>query len=371
MEDISSGNGIYFSYMPSLLHIASVKIVSHLLKDFEIGRMLDKDRPMRSRHYEPWRIELWRSIERTAEEKLPPLPPSLGTKVVGFLRPMYYQVIGWLLDNDLYWVGHIYFYIKCDVFCWKSDGRIDRERTAKEIIHKELFDLKDCFILACTYYLTHEIIVLWGRIKKDRLKRSCRKGINPAVRFWMKYLKKGQVKPMDELTKKYFHPLNVGPKDISFRLSCYFSFLPQEFRQFYLLSHLFSTIHTDDIALCLNQMDERERMELFQLNPTNALIHCIQWPFYALFLKAANEFSSYLRLDDFYRVLDHMITFYILEGWDFYEPFNEFWNLIPDSYKDEIKEDEKYFNVIEAILKYNKINPPEPLMEIIGKYYFG
>ncbi|GBN10911.1 hypothetical protein AVEN_160382-1 [Araneus ventricosus] len=323
--------------------MSSVKIALHLLQDSDIEKMLNKDIMMpfqfdKADTVELCRYNLWKSIEKKVVKKLPLLPPSLPTEVAKFIRPMYYEVIIWLGEHDLLPEKRKGICISfMSWLCWKSNGMIDRVETAKKFVQTGSVDIRDRFIVACNYCLKDEILGLWDTMKKVGINITSRRRINSAVRLWMNLLKEGNTELMNEMIEEYFRIKCFAKSEIPLRLSSYFRYLPLKCRQDYFAVLCCGPLHKDDLYLCLFQMDERERMELFQKMPALIVARCLEWPFQPLFIKMANEVSRYLTLADFKEIFRLMLLYsYIQFGCDYYELSTEFESIVPDSYKDEI-----------------------------------
>ncbi|XP_055948519.1 uncharacterized protein LOC129981629 [Argiope bruennichi] len=345
-----------FHFMPSLLHIASVKIASHLLLDPDVRIMLDNEVTMMHPFhlFQSSRLALWGFIEKTAMEKLPLLPPSIPPKVAKMIQPMHYEVVMWLEDHVFIFPGEEDF---CSEFlnyiCWKSNGTIDRVKTAKKIIHSDRIDISDRFKLACNYFFLDEIVNLWHKMKANGMVHINERQTNTAVRFWIKLMKEGGTKTLEELIAHYFRPAFLRYLDIPLRISSYFRFLSKQCRRDYLLNNNY-LIHKDDFRQCLYQMDEAERLELFHANPATALKQALMWPFQSLFIKLANELLKYMQLADFITIFDHILIYYIMDGYDYYDHFRELWLIVPESYKIEINRDERRRNAFRKIMQAEK-----------------
>ncbi|GBL74581.1 hypothetical protein AVEN_235492-1 [Araneus ventricosus] len=361
------------NFTPSLQHLSSVKIASLLLLDYDIGKMLDRDlmMPYCFDHFEPARHHLWEMIKRTVIKKVHPLAPSLQLKVAEYLRAMHLEFVIWLRDHDLSPQRKGFHINYTNLICWKFDGTIDREQTAKKYVQNGSIDARDRFIMACNYCFIDVMVDLWGLIKIVGLPSTSRRGINSAVRLWMCMLKKGITEPTKEMIEAYLKVQSLSSSDIPIRLSSYFRFLCRKCRRDYFIMVDPITIHNDDFRSCLYQMEETERIELLELTPGNVLIRLLEWPFQSVFIKVAIEISSKLRLREFETILEYMVGFYILNGYNFLEIFVEFWSLIPDCQKDEIKKDKKKFKAYEAILNYGTVNQSKSLAETVSGYYFS
>ncbi|KAF8796928.1 hypothetical protein HNY73_001256 [Argiope bruennichi] len=360
-----------FNSVPSLLHITSVRIALRLLQDIEIEKMLDLDimRPYRLNSFDRGRHDLWKLIEKTAMEKLPPLPPSLPIQVAKFIRQMHYEFVSWLLDHNLMSEekGCCINYRK--FICWKTDGTINRIKTAEKFIEDEEIEHPDRLIVACNYLFVCDILRLWRQRKVSGTENVTRAGNNSAVRVWMHLLTKGNKKHVHEVFRDFFRTECLSESDIPLRLSSYFRFLSLECRRDYLVNYSFA-IHADDFRLCLFQMSEQERTELFQTMPRVVLMNYLNWPLQYLFLKMAKELVQYLDLADFENIMDGMLSFLFLNEYDYASLFKEFWTIIPDCFKVELRKDIKRFKPFEIILNYDRKLYSKSLVETLAEYCY-
>ncbi|KAF8796919.1 hypothetical protein HNY73_001247 [Argiope bruennichi] len=383
---------MYFSFMPSLLHMSSVRVVSRLLLDRDIGILLDEDMSIPSgiNRYERRRHEVWKAIEKKARRKLRPLQTRLSIKLVKFLRPMYMEVIAWLRDHEFEATPKIFNFLLKHFIQWKTDGTIDRKKTAMKMIQSRRFHYRYRFILACNYLLIDDIFVLWNRVKRSKRKKLYRTGTNAAVRFWVHLLKamdgaskaeliqkyfsassEDRAGPSKPLISRYFKPKRIKDTDFPLRLSSYFPFIPQEYRQEYFTKINYALLNKTDFSLCLYEMHEQERLQLLEAKPAFALKRCLEWPFQSLFVELAKQVVDHMKLIDYELMLRHIIVFYILSDLDYYELFSDFWDVIPENYRNRIMEVERSFFPFKAVLNFDGVNPSKTIIKTLKKYYYS
>ncbi|KAF8796927.1 uncharacterized protein LOC129981115 isoform X1 [Argiope bruennichi] len=360
-----------FNFVPSVVHMASVKVVSNLLQNSEIGKVLNDDmrmlNPLHCSRRD--RRDQWELTKMKILEKLPFLPSFISEEVGKIIHPMHNEVMLWLNDHNLY-LSHLQgqFYVDYSLFCWKTTGMIDREQTAKKIVHSENFDISHRFIIACTYFFMDEILSLWDAMQESGIRISGRQ-INSAVNLWTKLLAEENAKSMEELIKDYFNPAQIRQPRILLRLSSYFRFLPLEYRMGYFLNDGFG-VQADDFYLCLYQMNESECFEFFRAKPVFVLQRFLKWPFQSVFIKLATDISRHMVFTDFKAILDHIFNDFILEGYNYFELFKEFWNIIPDHYQSEIRKDETKFQIWKLILNCDSKKPTSEFFETLDQFHF-
>ncbi|CAL1271781.1 unnamed protein product [Larinioides sclopetarius] len=359
--------------LPPLQHLISSKITSLLLLDRDIERMLDKDlmMPLRYDYFERSRHNLWELITQKVAEKLPLLAPPLKINVAKYLRAMHLEIVFWLRDHDLSPQRKGLEINYRNMICWKYDGTIDREQTAKNYVQNGSIDARDRFIMACNYFLTDEILDLWDLIKVVGLQCTSRRGLNSAVRLWMNLLMEGKTEPTEEMIEEHFKAESLKESDIPLRINAYFRFLCRECRRDYVIKLTPFTVHKDDFRSCLLQMDETERIALLESKPGHVVARLLEWPFQYTFIKVAAKVSSQLSLSDYKTLLAYMVKYFILKGYDFFDIFREFWSIIPNYHKNEIKKDEKRFKAYEAILNFGKENQSKSLVVTVAEYFYS
>ncbi|GBL97463.1 hypothetical protein AVEN_162929-1 [Araneus ventricosus] len=356
--------------------MASVRVVLAMYYDKDIEQILRREvkLPFQWNRFDRDRYQLWKQIEMIAIEKLPFLPDTLKIRLSKCIRPIHMETWRWIRDHDRLMklsFSNCYLTYK-NILCWKTNGTIDRIKTAKKIVRDKNVDTRTRFEVACTYFLEDEVLALWHGDKEVKVMGIPRSGTNEAVRFWMTHLKKGswRKKSWKSMINGYFETPRIRRSDIRLRISSFFPYLSWEGKKNYFPYLDWEYAHHDDLQLCMQTMDKTECAELCHAYPARILFYCLEWPFQSLFMEMANQLLSHMDAYQFHAVLDHIILWHILKGveyFDYLTLFKEFWCLIPDSFKDEIKRMKKYFKVVEVALNYDKENTSLSLPETIEK----
>ncbi|GBM70899.1 hypothetical protein AVEN_28465-1 [Araneus ventricosus] len=357
-----------YNLLPSLEHLATVSVAALLYNDYEIEKMLEgeKKSPI---HSNCKRNETWNLIEMKIMDSLSSLlPSSLQVKVAEVIHPMRDEVFRWKVDHS-FLLKHIgeYSYIYNSCLSWKTDGTINREQTTKNLLMNENIDPKIRFITACIYFLEDEVLALWERIKENHKKSIIRIGTNSAVRFWMKQLKKGNIKHWREMIEGYFGVPCIRQSDIPLRLSSFYDFLSSESKQKYIKFFGAHQVHTHDLRLCLKNKHENECREIFRSRPDAALFICLRWPFRSLYIKMAEEIISYLTAKNLSTLLLVMIVSYIQDGYEDFQLFEEIWKMSPAALKNDVMKDIRFFLWTKRLLE--EANHSQPLEKIVRKCY--
>ncbi|GBN18407.1 hypothetical protein AVEN_189335-1 [Araneus ventricosus] len=302
--------------------MVAVKIVLRLYYDKDIERTLEaKEKvPISLCCFDREKKELWNQIEMKAAEKLPCLPDSLKSKVSEFIRPFQSESVYWSRDHKrlLGLSGTDCYLTYKRILCWKGDETIDRMQTAKKFAQDGNMDPETRFAVACTYFLEDEVLVLWHGDEEVNMRRLARNRINAAVRFWIKLLKKGSWRktPWKAMVDRYFKIPHFRRLDVPLRVSCFFTYLSREGRRNYFVFLRENKVYPDDYCLCMQAMDETERMELVSSHPGKSLQNCLYWPFQSLFIEMVNRLWSHMDTVLFDSLLHNIICFCIFPGLD-------------------------------------------------------
>ncbi|GBN04937.1 hypothetical protein AVEN_3586-1 [Araneus ventricosus] len=117
--------------------MAAVRIALCVYYDKGIEKMLEVEMnlPIGHIYFERKVYELLKQIEAKAVEKLPSLPNLLKTRVSKFICPIHYETDKWILHHTEHFgppeIDRGAFLTYKSIFCWKSDGTIDRSQAAK------------------------------------------------------------------------------------------------------------------------------------------------------------------------------------------------------------------------------------------------
>ncbi|GBM65605.1 hypothetical protein AVEN_262062-1, partial [Araneus ventricosus] len=343
--------------------MAAVKIALCLYYDKEIERMLEAkmSMPIYRARFDRDRYEFWKQIEMKAVEKLPSLPNSLSTKVFKFIRAFDREIMEWVRDHQcLLRLSFIGCHYTCkSILCWKADGTIEKMQTAKKLVQHRDLNLETRFAVACTYYLEDEVLAFWHGDKKVHIRSIARNRTNAAVRFWIKRLQRRhwRKKSWNVMVNSQLKNPSFRRSDIKLRVSSFFQYLSLEGKKNYFLYLLENSGHRDDYPLCMQVMNETERMELISEYPRRSLYLCLDWPFQSLFIDMANQLWSHMTPMEFEVILMHLIFHFLLPGLDVFDYaglFKEFWHQSPTAFKETMKKNMRLFNVIDLVLNYDE-----------------
>ncbi|KAF8796922.1 hypothetical protein HNY73_001250 [Argiope bruennichi] len=340
-------------FLPSLQHMASVKIAVQIYCNREIQSTYHQMNNIPSKNFDQARhitYKGWKRIKEITMKILPAeLPQLLKTRLADFIRPIQEQKDAWMCDHPyvyIYTYDNSYF----NCISWKSDGTIDRLQTAKNMLRNKSFHFVGRFMMACTYFLEEDI---WNLREKMKGERLAREDNNVVIRFWRKWLKQRNNIHWSQMFSEHFINPKIISSDSPIRVTRIFDILPQESRWNYLVK-ISGKGHSDDVRLCLYQLDEQQRIEFMKSYPHRILIAFLKWPFQSQFMKMANQMWGYMSADAFHFVMSEFLKCYVLrnlEYFDYLGLFREFWCSSPEFFKENIRKREQ-FQIIGAILNY-------------------
>ncbi|XP_065220833.1 uncharacterized protein LOC135845894 isoform X4 [Planococcus citri] len=126
------------------------------------------------------------------------LPPAIEQQIERFMPIVKAQIASWsnFYDRQIFFdkVGsraHKYFH----VLVWSTDGTINDEETAREMLKQDDLNAAEKYRIACNHCLKNEIQTLWSNLKR---KINLRNGERryPLVYYWESVCRKGKTTGM-------------------------------------------------------------------------------------------------------------------------------------------------------------------------------
>lgn len=292
--------------MPSLEHIALVKVVAALWNGYNARALIEEfSFPLQ----EVGKIDAWEKIEAGISQKVPQLslPELLHEKVLGIIKPIGLEIFKWME----YHCRGSFFYINLpNELCWTPQGTIDRRRTAQMLVRGESLDVTMRYKLACIYFLEDDIWKLWNEIPEAR---------NNAF-FYEEYPTKEehQWKTVCVWTKEMKQEWNRG-MSLSFSYqsligSCaeegnkaaaeyFLPKLPPRERDISLATTVDYTQDPLVLWYLLCEMNDKQQIEVLKEYHYKVLQCFLNWPLQGLFMETANRVWELLTETQLYWLL--------------------------------------------------------------------
>ncbi|GBM43247.1 hypothetical protein AVEN_45090-1 [Araneus ventricosus] len=324
---------IFTPFIPTLTHLAMVKIAIPLHNEFGIARMNEAFN----------RIELGNSTESEQDSEdleliryhravkyLLLIPPRLRKRVLEAVRGLEYGICQWRADySKILQVedGECIFY-------WRCDGTIDRMKTARQLVQNASIDISQRFNLACTYCLEESIKSLWAEMVASGEAVNFKIDNNTMARFWLRWMREGSRVPWTQAAQKYLNPYDGAMMP---RFICFLPLFRQERRELFL--PILQYARYDDLRFCLYAITKEEEEIAVKTCALQLLCLCLEWPLRGFFLETAEKVLKYI--DDHYMniLLNHIFgTKQKWRDFDYFELLESFWNMIPSHLREEAQE---------------------------------
>ncbi|XP_055939544.1 uncharacterized protein LOC129969143 [Argiope bruennichi] len=366
--------GLKLFLLPSLVHLAIVKISVALYYNSRISALIDEleivdEAPRMSANR---RIrQKWAQIEKKVEKEMHQyLPTSLARKVARSLRAIHSEVKDWIEDHEVFLrsVNEDYK----SILIWKSEGTIDRPRTAEEWVRGGTMDIHKCFLLACTYFLESDILNLWAKMKVHDKRKLFTENANLAVRFWTDWIREGAIpSTWFQIANESLDTENIWPNDYRIRVSAFFDRIDWLVSSDYFENcHVVDKIHRDDLRSCINRIEWRKQISAIHFE-RKVYSTYLDWPLQNVFPKLIDEirYIPYVLNEHTVRWIITYILKKIQAGWkdaDYFKILREFWDCVRFSVKEVIKE-AKIYKPLMIALNYTK---PQlyPIEKILDRY---
>ncbi|GFQ84746.1 uncharacterized protein TNCT_673681 [Trichonephila clavata] len=232
-------------------------------------------------------------------------------------------------------------------FHWTYYSKIDRQKTAKEIIADDSIDITDRFMLACNYCFQEDVLLIWGIL--DNAQRNFFEDSSfVIVQKWANWARNGVKLDWEEMAR--------NSNGDSFGLRTYLPKLEQEKRLQYLIRYPLGVwIDYNDLQFCLSILDPGQQKELFKKCPLQVLQVFLDWPTQEKLLDAVEFLWPYLsekNCCDFFKVILFHKRMLDWIGYDYVSIVKKLWKKMPVEFHNLI-EKEDIFNTLKFILEYD------------------
>ncbi|GBM28336.1 hypothetical protein AVEN_229520-1 [Araneus ventricosus] len=375
------------NFLPSLEHFAAVRVALTIYNDDNIHLFEELVLTDEAKILDPFfhlfistRQERWTNERKMkARDKLSKLLPKiLENRILHIFQPLVEEINFWFRDH-FHVIKHIGKSHYINSLCWKSEGTIDRIKTAKQLVRNESIDKRVRFVMACIYFWENDVLHLWQSMTADERQSIFRIDSNIATKFWMEWLRGHAKSPWTQCVKEclrfeFLDPIlnyDTRYKCSRVRLSSFFIELNTFSKSFFLHCLWPEHAHIDDLRLCYNLLDEAERAEIFHSDSKARDVLCcyLHWPYQSLFLDVLNQVKSHLRPYCFQDSLRQIVYKKLMRGvqdFDYLQLLKDLWNQIPDSYKVEMQK-QRDFTLVRAAMSYDAKTHPLPIEELLNE----
>ncbi|GFR09400.1 uncharacterized protein TNCT_538811 [Trichonephila clavata] len=312
----------------------SNRVVSNVTQDFK--RRFADDVQGHSLPNKQWEILLNQKLFSLT------LPHMFKKEVTTLVRLLLIESYKWFQDHKLI--------IKPDTslqnhFRWTKDNNIDRQKTAKAIIHDDSIDIVDRFILASQYCFQEDVLSIWGILDDaqqdiflggDIRVNSPNYGEKLASYYGFQDNGISTWAVFNDMQKELFLRRNLEPARIwanwarnsvevdweeiaqcsCFGLQRYFPKLEQQKRLRHLLRyHHGIWINYHELQFCLSTLDQNEQNEIFEKLPFQVIEVFLDWSVQEKLLDVIELLWPYLSEQNFRDLFDVILFQKHLFNW--------------------------------------------------------
>ncbi|GFT00161.1 uncharacterized protein NPIL_457831 [Nephila pilipes] len=142
--------------VPTLEDLAAVPVAVNLYSDHEIQQFV-KETQLRLSPGEEWEIMMKKTLPKYIYSR------PLLQKIMIWMKRIHYEVESWKEHHETF-VGKNLDPRFIKTFHWKSDGTIDRVKTANVLIESHLLQMRYRFRLACNYWHDERVLPIWDQL---------------------------------------------------------------------------------------------------------------------------------------------------------------------------------------------------------------
>ncbi|GFT59359.1 uncharacterized protein NPIL_132351 [Nephila pilipes] len=297
------------NFVPSLEHIALVKVAVALYNSAEVTRLETEHLPLCKTPDEEWKI-LIRSKVSNSE-----LPTVLQEKVINLLKPLSLEFCRWQSNNQFIPKRvHRPIYMH-----WRSVGTIDGFETAKRLLLCRDLTFNERFFMACHYWMKKVVVKMWKkasateRINLVRLVSDSENTLSPTyfvLQRWFDWLKEGSHRSPST------YSLIMCGAHLPIK-----SLVWQEWPSDLFVSYLAARIcehPSDDDRIYISNLDIRLQQMLFKKKPFATLKMFLEWPLTTKFMEMIGQLRDYLTPNELKDLLE-LITTKIETNWKHFD----------------------------------------------------
>ncbi|GFY54096.1 uncharacterized protein TNIN_465711 [Trichonephila inaurata madagascariensis] len=283
------------------------------------------------------------------------LPNIMRGELMSIIRCICIEIDRWHKDHkDIFHFDFIDFQ---RYFCWNSQGKIDRAKTAQSLINDESLHISERYNFARHYCFENDVKFLWKKLTDgDKIYYSSIGDYG----VWFKYM----------TTKTDINRIGISrnSRGNPFNMEAYFSLLtPTEKKQWFKSFINCKAINYEDVHFCLSLLKKNEQENVLRQYSSKILQYYLVWPLQNEFLIVSKNIWPYMSIENYIDVLHFMIYQRIMIEWkdfDYVGLLKEFWRQTPNNFKELVKKDEIYQIVLPVInCELYKRFPNEVILE--------
>ncbi|GBM48026.1 hypothetical protein AVEN_34356-1 [Araneus ventricosus] len=219
----------------------------------------------------------------------------------------------------------------------RSEGTIDRTKTAEKIVRDENVDIKTRFQIACIYCLEDSVQSLWTTLdvnsETEEYETPFNTRVNGMVHLWVYWMSEGPRYPFGLLARE-----DCALKCLLLRSNgsvpkfypLIRSLSPEHRREYF---KYLSLSDVDDFRSCLYHVTNEEQKEIMKLHARRVLLIHMEWPLACVFLDVAEKMWEFLSYSSFTHVLELLVFAKNKADFDYEHLTAEFWKRCPDDFR--------------------------------------
>ncbi|GBL91436.1 hypothetical protein AVEN_167413-1 [Araneus ventricosus] len=330
---------IVVSFKPTLFHMSLAKLAVRLYNEFGfeiVEKALAEMEYGNVPECDEGSPENFPIVRSRVKENLLLIPTLLRSRVLTEVERVANEVLGWIYSHNT--IERL-DYTKCSLF-WRSEGTIDRTKTAQEITQNQNVDITARFEIACMYCLANQVQTLWAELKAngktEKYEEPSKCGMVPQMLpFWVRWILEGAQVPWTLAAQEFLLPRWFLSSKNSLSSSHFRVLTPGERR--FLLPHLGYLCKADDLRFCLYVLTKEEQDKVMESCCIEVLELHMNWPLARDFLKTAEKAWNFLVEYSFCIVLESLLERRDRTDFDFEYLSEEFWKRSPTHFKEYAK----------------------------------
>ncbi|GIY97232.1 hypothetical protein CEXT_555041 [Caerostris extrusa] len=302
--------------LPSLKHICKAQVIIALSKPYfrVILEMYGASGHLPLTH--GIAEEVLVSLTSRVQEKILVLQHQIlqQTELSEYIHPILFEVGKWVSEHTEIW---LYDIDPVSCFHWKSEGIIDRQRTAEALVRDTNLDIVFRCHLACSYCMKDDIVLLWNQMsegQKQAIRDAC---IYKPVKFWISWIEAGT--ELDPMSRNFINLLKFSytfnPEGMHNLLKMMNRKLGQALLVKLARKHM---LQPCIVGVLLSYLDNNQQIVVFKKSIGTTLCCFLDWPWQSLFMDVFLVVRPYMHKEQFLNVLDYLINIKI------YGHFNDY-----------------------------------------------